>query len=94
MSHFRPIIDARIPVLNYTSKDCMLVDMRLNILFEVPPAFLSGVTGVFKFSFRAGRRIINVVIAEIMILQSQERKPPIPGPLCWSYIQPAFLVSR
>ena len=46
----------------------MLADMRLNVLFEVPPAFLSGVTGVFKFSFRAERHIIDVVLAEIMIL--------------------------
>ena len=94
MSYFGPIINSRIPVLNSTSKYHMLVDMRLNVLFEVPPAFLSGVTGVFKFSFRAGRHIIDVVLAEILSLQSQERKSPIPDPLCWLYIQTSVLVSH
>ena len=72
----------------------MLADMRLNVILEVQPAFLSGVTGVFKFSFRAGRHIIDVVLAEIMILQSQEHKPPITGHLGRSYVRPAVLVSR
>ena len=71
MLHLGPIINARIPVLGYTSKDCMLVDMRLNIFFEVPPALLSVITRVFNFSVRAGRYIIDVVLSEIIILQSQ-----------------------
>ena len=71
----------------------MLFNMRLNILFEVPLAFLYGVTRVFKFSFRAGRHIIDVVLAKIMIHQYQENKPLITGPLGRSYVRPAVLVS-
>ena len=72
----------------------MLVDMSLNILFEVPPAFLSVVTCVFKFSFRVGRHIIDIVLAEIIILQSLENKLPITDPLGRLYVRPAVLVLR
>ena len=72
----------------------MLADMRLNVFFKVSLAFLSVVTCVFKFSFRTGQHIIDVVLAEIMILQSQERKPPITGTLGRLYVRPAVLVLR
>ena len=38
--------------------------------------------------------MIDVFLAEINILQSQERKPPIRGPLGQSYVRPAVLVSH
>ena len=68
VSHLGLIINAVISVLVEASKDSMLVDMRLNIFFKVPPAFLSGVTCIFEFGFRAVQHIIDVVLAEIMVL--------------------------
>ena len=68
MSHLGPIINVRIFVLDNASKDRMLVDMRLNVFFKVPPAFLSGLTCIFDFGFSAGRHIIDVVLAKIMVI--------------------------
>ena len=55
-------------MLNKAIKDRILVNMRLNMFFKVPPAFLSGLTCIFEFGFSAGQHIIEVVISEITVI--------------------------
>ena len=68
MFRLGPIINAGISVLGEVSKDCILVDMRLNIFFKFPPAFLSGVTFIFEFGFSVVQHIIDVVLDNIMVI--------------------------
>ena len=75
-------------------KDLTLVDMSLDILFEVPVSSLTRIGGVLKLAFSLIGKIVDVILAEIVPLEAFECHTTIALSSRVVHVRPAVLVTE